>query len=245
MKTLRCLIIALTIPTGLLLSAEHATVPKTQPAVEESGLTKFNLDFPGGTPGELVAAIQKATDRPLNAIVPPEYADQKLPALKMNNVDVAQLFQALQAASQGHQARMRGRTIVINQLGSGFGFRTEGPVSNDSIWYFFVLDSSEVQMPRSCHFYLLTPYLDRGLTVDDVTTAVQTGWKMLGDSDATPAKMSFHKETKLLIAVGDPDQLQTIDAVLAALRAPDVNPMPAASGSKPDDDKKQSGDTPR
>src|SRR2546422_3945761 len=60
---------------------------------ESSTLTKFDLDFAGGTPKELVAAIQKASGRPLNAIVPEEFADTRLPALKMKNVDVEQLFQ--------------------------------------------------------------------------------------------------------------------------------------------------------
>src|ERR1035437_7428839 len=32
-------------------------------------LTKFNLDFPGGTPKELVAAIEKAMGKPLNVII--------------------------------------------------------------------------------------------------------------------------------------------------------------------------------
>ena len=47
-------------------------------------------------------------------------------------------------------------------------------------------------------------------------TAIQTSWKMLGDKD-TP-NISFHKDTKLLIAVGEPAKLETIDAVLKALQ---------------------------
>jgi hypothetical protein len=222
MKTLRCLIFAVMMPTGLLLSAEQAPAPKPLPIAQETSLTKFNLDFPGGTPAELVAAIQKAMGRPLNAIVPPEYAGQKLPALKMNGVDVAQLFQALQAASRRNEARISGdrsrqNRVMFVQI--DFGFRTEGPVSDNSIWTFWVQNPPEdpTVRPQICRFYLLAPYLDRGFTVDDLTTAVQTGWKMLGDSNAPQPKISFHKETKLLIAVGEPEQLQTIDAVLGEL----------------------------
>src|SRR5438270_450417 len=60
-------------------------------------LSKFDLDFPGGTPKELVSAIQKSAGKPLNVIIPDEFADTRLPALKMKNVDVAQLFRALEA----------------------------------------------------------------------------------------------------------------------------------------------------
>ena len=65
---------------------------------------------------------------------------------------------------------------------------------------------------KNCCFYPLAPYLERGYTVDDITTAIRTGWKMSGDKE-TPT-ISFHKETKLLIAVGEPDKLEVIDNVL-------------------------------
>ena len=56
------------------------------------------------------------------------------------------------------------------------------------------------------------------MSVDDITTAIQTGWKMLGEEN--PPKISFHKDTKLLIAVGEPDKLEIIDAVLNSLQPP-------------------------
>src|SRR2546421_8468407 len=68
------------------------------------GLTRFDLDFLGGTPRELVAAIQKAMGRSLNAIVPDEFADVKLPALKMEHVNVPQLFDALVAVGRKSEA---------------------------------------------------------------------------------------------------------------------------------------------
>jgi hypothetical protein len=50
---------------------------------------------------------------------------------------------------------------------------------------------------------------------------------MLGDQE-TPT-ISFHKETKLLIAVGDPAKLETIDAVLKALSSAPTPRNPAAA----------------
>ena len=73
---------------------------RLRPAAEDPTLAKFNLDFPGGTPIELVAAIEKATGKPLNAIIPKEDADLQMPPLKMSDVAVPQLFAALKAASQ-------------------------------------------------------------------------------------------------------------------------------------------------
>ena len=200
-------------------------------------LTKFPLDFPGGKPRELVAAIQKATGKPLNVIVPDEFADTQLPELRMNNVDVAQLFQALEAASRKTEAVVTG----TSRYGGGpqqqytfsttsYGFKTDGRPSDDSIWYFSVekpkaLPADPAPPPtKVCRFYPLAPYLERGVTVDDITTAIETGWNLLGYRASAP-KISFHKDTKLLIALGEPSKLEVIDDVLKAL-----SPRPPSPG---------------
>jgi hypothetical protein len=199
-------------------------------------LTRFNLEFPGGTPKQLVAAIQKATGKPLNAIIQDEHAGILLPPLTMNNVTVPQLFDALGQASRKVVPYVTGTYFSGGYGGApshsyqtfivGYGFTTSGPLTDDSIWYFRVDEPPGPPMfaPKACRFYLLTPFLDRGLTVDDITTAIQTGWKMTGDKD-TPS-ISFHKDTKLLIAVGEPGKLETIDAVLKALEPPVETPVP-------------------
>src|SRR5437868_1937518 len=91
---------------------------------EQSTLTKFDLDFPGGPPKELVAAIQKASGRPLNAIVPDEFVDTNLPGLRMKNVNAPQLFEALTAASQKQEVVGSGSSY--SWVTTRYGFRTEG-----------------------------------------------------------------------------------------------------------------------
>jgi len=200
---------------------------------EAPNLTKFSLDFPGGTPKQLVAAIEKATKRPLNAIIPDETADEPIPPLKMSEITVVDLFKAIEMASIKNVAYPTGSyyagggggkpSFSYQQMRTSIGFQTDMPPTDNSIWYFHGREkvpdiakwSAEPPAPRTCRFYPLTSYLERGLTVDDITTAIQTGWKMLGDQE-TPT-ISFHKETKLLIAVGEQAKLETIDAVLKAL----------------------------
>ena len=209
------------------LPPQPATIPvrslnlpgQSQP--ETPKLTTFSLDFPGGTPQQLVTAIEKAMSKPLNVIIPAEHADFKLPPLKMNKVDVEQLFKALEATGRKSEAYLPPGQIGSYQIAiTSYGFRTAGTQSDDSIWYFHVEKPTKPPqatpvVSKVCRFYPLTSHLERGLTVDDITTAIQTGWKMLGDQDI-PA-ISFHKETKLLIAVGDPAKLITIEDVLKAL----------------------------
>lgn len=201
------------------------------PRNDAPALTRFDLDFPGGTPGQLVVAIEKATGKPLNAIIPNEYTDEQLPPLKMNNVDVPRLFQALQLASvkqiqfvTGTFFNGMGPSSSYSTFSSSYGFKTEPPETDDSVWVFFEDKPPQPQSSpaKSCRFYQLAPYLDRGLTVDDITTAIQTGWNMMGYT--SPPQISFHKETKLLIAVGEPDKLEVIDNVLKALQPTPQNP---------------------
>jgi len=195
----------------------NAANPAQQPP---PALTKFNLDFPGGTPKELVAAIEKAMGKPLNAIIPPEDADLPMPPLKMNDVVVPQLFAALEATSR--------KSIAVSTGGFGssyslftsdYGFKTaDSPLTDASIWYFHAEKPSippMVSTQKICRFFSLESPLNRGFTVDDITTAIQTGWKMSGI--ASPPELNYHKETKLLIVFGEPDELKTIDSVLQTL----------------------------
>jgi hypothetical protein len=223
--------------TAVPLLGQH---PDTKPIVAEphsDNLTTFDLDFRGGTPVELVDAIQTASGRPLNAIIPPQFADIKIPRLKMNHVDAVHLFQAMYEASI--------TTVVVpnpgypdsggNPFRTAFGFKADGKPTDESVWFFSAeLPPTEPPPLRYLRFYLLTPYLDSGLTVDDITTAIETGWKMLGHADN--AEISFHKETKLLIVVGDQKQLQAVSLALDVLKAPkpssNANPEHSAGDNK-------------
>jgi len=208
MKHLRLIFLGLAVFGVTCLHAQEQAKPAPQPAQQEPALAKFDLDFPGGTPGELVAAIQKASGRPLNAVIYPDDANIQLPPLKMKSVTTPELFTALAEASA------RFRFVGNTQSGESFGFSTKGKPLDNSVWYF--KNYSQPVPLKESRFYLLTDYLEQGLTVDDITTAIQTAWKLRGDNPVPT--LNYHKETKLLIAVGYPSQLGTIDDALKALR---------------------------
>ena len=217
---------------------------QSQPAQPQ--LTHFDLDFPGGSPTMLVKAIEKASGKPLNVIIPPEDENLSMPPLKMRSVTVPELFGALTSASHKMVNVVTGTFIGGNGLPSpqytrvafDYGFTTAGTVRDESIWYFYSshppLPGQEFKPDRICRFFQLGPYLET-YKIEDVTTAIETGWKMLGAGhDFTPPEISFHKDTKLLIAVGDPEKLELIDSVLKQLSAGKTSaaktPAPAKSG---------------
>jgi len=190
-----------------------------------NSLAKFDLDFSGGTPKDLVKEVEKVTGKPLNAVIPDGCADLKIPAASVKNVTTAQLFTALRLVSKNTR-----RYCVINgALGEEdrmertmtYGFQTEGVPNENSIWYFIKEGDDSgpyiVSGPPVCRFYQLSPYLEAGYKVEDVTTALETGWKMLGIT-RTP-EITYHKDTKVLIVVGDTDKLKIIDDLLKQLSA--------------------------
>ena len=206
-----------------------------------ANLPRCDLDFPGGTPRELVKAIEKASGKPLNAVIREEDAGLRLAAVSVKSVSVPQLFSALIQVSTEDQAVQSGFTSFGGGRAGGgeanyrfvttsYGFKTEGAPTENSIWYFYHTKATgmpEAKRPVACRFYQLGPYLDANYKVEDITTAVETGWKMLGDKN--PPKLSYHKDTKLLIAVGDTRSLDMIGEVLQQLTPVGVQSGPARS----------------
>jgi len=170
---------------------------------------RFDLDFPGGGPQALVSAIEKATGQPLNVLIPDKCKEEKLPALKVTGVNVPELFAAL-ARANSRAVRMPGMGPMQYTYTASTEFSKD---PNSSVWYFTCYSPPEPQ--QVCHFYQLADLLQNS-KVEDITTAIQTGWKLLG-VQPTP-QLKFHPETKLLIAMGKPEELATIDSVLQELR---------------------------
>lgn len=207
---------------GKIAGQPGSTPLSKDPAATKSRLTHFDLDFPGGTPRELVTAIQKAMKRPFNALVP-HSSDDRLPAMKLNNITIVELSRAFQSLPGiSSEVVSYGGPVYYQQY--QVGFTAQEPYTDDTIWSFHSARGPTAKVTR---FFLLAPYLSAGLTVDDITTAIQTGWKMAGISPQ-PA-LSFHKETKLLIAVGESDKVQAIEFVLSALQP--LTTKPAATKS--------------
>jgi hypothetical protein len=188
-----------------------------------NSLTKFDLDFLGGTPKELVKAVEKTIGKPVNTVIPDDCTDLKIPAVSVKNVTVAQLFEALRLASKTTR-----RYDVIDpftwngtwsERTSTYGFQTEGVPNENSIWFLIKEGDDSGPFisvaPTVCKFYQLSPYLEAGYKVEDVTTAIETAWKMLGVTKMPT--LSYHKDTKVLIAVGDADKVHLIGDVLEQL----------------------------
>jgi hypothetical protein len=207
---------------GLPVSTRPGVAPGSTQA--SADLKRFDLDFPGGTPADLAAAISKATDQHLNLIIPAGQAATKIMPMKVVNVTVSDLINAIQQASARQVPLVTGsnpgsRQVQYQKVSLSF-LPVSGSLTDETVWAFQSGEPTAedkavlAQLSESeqvCKYFQLAPYLDDH-TVEDITTAVETGWKMLG-VDPMP-KLSFHQDTKLLIAVGPAEQVEQIPAVL-------------------------------
>ncbi len=242
------LLAALALTPTMVLRAQPApaaTVPlpagyTARPAPEAPALARFNLDFAGGEPGELVDAISNAAGKPLNAVIPDELRRLRLPALRLREVTAPELFRALERAGMnagnsqsGYQVLPMGGVPGNNH--PAFGFVTaDNPPRDGSIWTFYgQAPRAAADQPEGypCRFFQLGPYLDAGYKVEDILTSVEIGWKMMGQKPVPELK--FHPETKLLIAVGPPAALSMIDDALSQLKRPSAPPKAAPGAPLP------------
>src|SRR5207253_153661 len=135
-------------------------------------------------------------------------SDVQIPPMKLKNVNVSDVFQALQRAST-KTVSWRAARNQYQQATEAYQFSTSGPVTENSVWAFSVSRPfARHPEEKSYRFYQLGPYLD-DLKIEDITTAIQTALKMLDAGEGPTLK--FHPETKLLIAVGNESDFELID----------------------------------
>jgi hypothetical protein len=163
--------------------------------------TRMNIDFAGGTPAELLAAIKKISNQTPNVLIHPDAATVTIPAFKLRDVSPAQIFVALNSLSEPPFTN---------------GYWKAAPLPDGEIWT-LTRPRTTPGLPfqsKNCKILNLTQVLG-DYSVDDVTTAMKGAWELL-NSGETPV-VKFHKDTKLLMVVGDDRQLNVANEVLREL----------------------------
>ena len=199
-------------------------VPVEEPATASTSRSRVDLDFKGGPPAALVDAISKSLGKQVNVIIGDDDAQVRLPAIHVQNATVADIFVALANATTREITVPTGRdSYQTRSVRSQFLPTNASTVTDETVWS-FVSNEPETQQalqkstkgakPALRHFQLGT-YLVENLRVEDITTAIRTGWEMLGIKEQPELK--FHKETGILIAAGDAELLDQIPMVLQQL----------------------------
>jgi hypothetical protein len=185
----------------MIASIQAQTEPsKNQTAAASTELATFNIDFPGGTPGELIQTIAKESGTKPNVIVPKNVADVQLPKFKLRNVNAGQVFEAL--------------NMVVDETGSQY-LRWMSPGDRkdpNQVWT--LLKATPKPSVETCQVVFIGQLLDT-FRLDDINAAIRTAWEMLGKTST--ASLKFHKETQLLIVKGNGEELKLVFDVLKSL----------------------------
>jgi hypothetical protein len=201
-----------------LVIQEHAAAPAVQ-------LSRVDLDFKGGPPAALVDAISKSLGKQVNVIIDEGDAQVHLPPIRVRNATAPDIFSALANATTREVLVPAGRdSYQTRQVRSQFMPNSNlGGITDETVWSFVSnepetkqaqLNFAKTPKPALRHFQLGS-YLSDKLSVEDITTAIRTGWELLGVKEQPELK--FHKETGILIAAGDAELLEQIPLVLQQL----------------------------
>ncbi|MFO1460787.1 MAG: hypothetical protein U1G08_15450 [Verrucomicrobiota bacterium] len=181
---------------------------------------------------EIQTEYQKASGKHLNVMIPENLRDVAATNridVELKQITVPEVLDLLGMASQRSEKnpnpRLNPQVITV-----GYTFRRVS--SNEGTLTYLLVGQYpppsfaepeapqlpptpvEPAPPRTVFFFSLDPYLER-FTVEDIITAVKTGWDLDGKKDRPTLK--YHDQTKLLVASGDPFQVEMIKSVLANL----------------------------
>jgi hypothetical protein len=201
---------------------------------------RFDLDFDNLPLSEVMRGMQELvvqrTGTNLNIVIPialRELADEELVNLRLEQVTVREFFELLAAASQRPASApsegvdpLTGALIPAgNRAMIGYRFEPIRTGNNPNPAWILRSDlpltrlveaaspPSDAPSPMT-EYFALSRYLTK-YQVEDIITAVRAGWEMRGL--AQQPRLKFHEQTRLLIAVGQAQDLESIHQVLKQL----------------------------
>ncbi|MGV3771901.1 MAG: hypothetical protein ACO1QB_03305 [Verrucomicrobiales bacterium] len=184
----------------------------------------FNIYFEGGTPKDFLKALEESLKDLPPVIIPANAADITIPSFELRNVTLSDVFNALnilgmrenwswQPTSRPNGSPGSAIYVLLKQesvtLQRQFPYNLPGyqqPVS------------SEIKVQPIHVGYLLEKY-----KIEDLTTAIETGWSMSGKvsiTDSIEPELKYHKDTEMLLIKGYPSHLNFVTELFKQLQAP-------------------------
>ncbi len=226
------------VPNQPMVPGSGPSVYHQNPPQSVKPEAKFDLNFPGGSPTELVKAISDQLAKPLSVIVMPKDKDAVVPAFHVHQVTVRELFLVLSQASRESVVVNNGRQIEHQVVEWSFQCPNDGMPNEDSLWYLFrnlpqkppapVAGGTEAS--GSVSVYNLADLCALNTTDTEelkkraqvVTEAIMQAWGMgkraTGSVDeGGNGEVKFHEATGLLMVYATAEQTRTASNVLEAI----------------------------
>ena len=193
-----------------IAALEYVAAAKASPATGSSPRA-VNVNFPGGTFAEFIAAANKGGHDGFNVIAEAEDLKLQLPSLSIRNADPDALATALDALLQprGYLLDRTSRT----QPG-------QAPV-------FVLKKGSRFRRDSSFHSFQLASYLEHQ-SVEDIVAAIRMAWELDPKHDAASMQVKYHPPTSILLVSGPEEAIRVANAVLGQLRKSSPEKVAAA-----------------
>lgn len=190
--------------------AQGGNVTSLGRVFQSRGGTAIDLDFRGGTATEFIDAVRKAADGKVNIVAMPYVEEVRVPPMKLKSVDVISAVNLLDGESLQTPSRLVRLDVRIIAPASG-ELAALVKVNAD------VKQAGGFAPPQRSNIWSVADLMSGGMTAEHITTAVSAALELM-DADAAKAQVRFHKETSLLLARAEPEQIGIIHDVIAQLR---------------------------
>jgi hypothetical protein len=234
-------------PLGAQTSVPAATSPVPpagppgQPAqAARPQPVRMQIDFKGGQPDDLIAAMKSASGAQPNVIIHQDAARTLIPAFSLRDVTASQVFTALNMIGEaGESPTWQPVNTQDGEIWTLMPARRQAtaidPLTGLPTGQPGILGRQPVPT-RQARVFNLTPVLD-DYSVEDATTAMKGAWELMNSAEDPTVK--YHKDTKLLIVMGDPNQLSVVSEVLNQLQQNIFAKQRAAAGKAAAESAKQ------
>jgi len=170
----------------------------------------IDLDFAGGTAASYLDAVRQAAGGKINIVAMPHVEEIIVPAMKLRKVSVFAAISLLDGESL--QAADRLVRLGVQPVGL-----TGGDVTPLFKVTAVVNEMREYSGLVRSNIWSVADMISGGMTPDNITTAVSAALELIGPESAR-AKVRFHKETSLLLARAEVEQIEIIGNVIDELR---------------------------
>jgi hypothetical protein len=174
---------------------------------EEQVQPVISLEFPGGPLADFVEAVRKSGKDVNVLLMTPEAGKISLPPVRLKSVSVDAALAVL------HNCEFRWDDTTVALDVEPFGPRSQGAV--------YRITANRIDRksggPTEVHVWTVADLLIKGLTAEEILTAVETAIELYGGKSPA-AQIRFHEATGLLVGSGTGDQLAAIDRVVRELR---------------------------
>ncbi|MCA9283652.1 MAG: hypothetical protein KDA22_00450 [Phycisphaerales bacterium] len=219
MRTLRNPVLSL---AACVCLAILPVVPGTRTALavpqqEEPSRSELNLDFPGGTAADYVAALQKVAKtklaEPPNLVIGEGLQNIPVPPLTLTGVTLDTAIQFLTTLPQSSDEQWYAKVIEID---SGEG-RPVYSVQAQAVVRPGMQVNRSPARSQELAVWSLRWVTDAGMEPKAALSAIESALSMISDP-SRPPKVRYHEETGVLAAVGTGPELVAIKGVIDALQ---------------------------